>query len=249
MVAATDSGLNVEKPLTEVERVVDTFVAPSKTFTDIKHNASWWVPFLVIAAFWCGLAFVADAKIGLDTEVNNELQLTPKQADRLEKLSPEDRSAQLNARVKGTRVFWRYLAPIFALVMAAVTAGLMLGTFNFGFGARLRFNQCMANYMYSSLPLIIKVSIAILVFFLGAGEGFTFGNPVASNLGALVPIDLHFVHFLASAVDVFTIWSLILAGIGYSCLTGIKRSTCLTVIFVWWAVITVAISGVTALFA
>ena len=29
--------------LSEVERVIDTFVAPSKTFTDIRRNASWWM--------------------------------------------------------------------------------------------------------------------------------------------------------------------------------------------------------------
>ena len=29
--------------LSEVERVVDTFIAPTKTFTDILRSASWWL--------------------------------------------------------------------------------------------------------------------------------------------------------------------------------------------------------------
>ena len=33
--------------LSQVERVVDTFVAPSKTFADILRSTSWWLPFLI----------------------------------------------------------------------------------------------------------------------------------------------------------------------------------------------------------
>ena len=34
--------------LSQVERVVDTFIEPSKTFADIKRNRSWWLPFLIL---------------------------------------------------------------------------------------------------------------------------------------------------------------------------------------------------------
>ena len=35
------------KPLSQAERVVDTFIAPSKTFTDILRSSSWWLPWLI----------------------------------------------------------------------------------------------------------------------------------------------------------------------------------------------------------
>ncbi|MGB7554313.1 MAG: hypothetical protein WBM04_08060 [Candidatus Korobacteraceae bacterium] len=38
-----------QPPLSQAERVVDTFVAPSKTFTDIRRNATWWVPWVLIS--------------------------------------------------------------------------------------------------------------------------------------------------------------------------------------------------------
>ena len=34
-------------PLSQMERVIDTFVAPSKTFHDILRSASWWLPWLL----------------------------------------------------------------------------------------------------------------------------------------------------------------------------------------------------------
>ncbi|HEX8799974.1 MAG TPA: YIP1 family protein [Terriglobales bacterium] len=244
------SAIPVEgKPLTEVERVVDTFIAPSKTFTDIRRNASWWLPYILIAACWIAMAYVADSKVGFETIVNNQLRLSPKQADRLEQLPPDQRAEQTKAMVKGNRIFWFYIAPVAALLLAVIMAGIYMGTFNFGFGAELKFKQCLAVFMYASLPLIIKTGIAILVFFVGGGEGFTFQNPVASNLSGLVDPNSHFLYNVAANVDIFLIWTLILTGIAYSCLTRVKRSTCMAVVFAWWVVFTLFFSGLGALFA
>jgi hypothetical protein len=249
MSTAAQPTMTAERPLTEVERVVDTFVAPTKTFTDIRRNASWWLPYILIAASWVALAYVADSKVGFETIVNNQLRLSPKQADKLEQAPPDQRAEQMKAMVKGNRVFWTYIAPVAALLLAVIMAGIYMGTFNFGFGAELKFKQCIAVFMYASLPLIVKVGIAILVFFVGGGEGFIFQNPVASNLGGLVDPNSHFLYSVASNVDIFLFWTLILTGVAYSCLTRVKRSTCLAVVFVWWVVLTLFFSGLGALFA
>ena len=38
--------------LTQLQRIVNIFTAPSKTFTDIKRgHKSWWLPFVI----YCGL--------------------------------------------------------------------------------------------------------------------------------------------------------------------------------------------------
>jgi hypothetical protein len=42
-------------PLSEGARLVNTFIAPSKTFTDLGRNASWWAPFILISV--AALAF------------------------------------------------------------------------------------------------------------------------------------------------------------------------------------------------
>ena len=44
------------KPLSQVERVVDTFVAPTATFTDILRSTSWWLPFLLLVLVTTGVA-------------------------------------------------------------------------------------------------------------------------------------------------------------------------------------------------
>jgi hypothetical protein len=237
------------KPLTEMERVVDTFVAPSKTFTDIRRNASWWVPWLLMSVFGLAMVFVVDKKLGMDTAYENQLKLSPKQMDKIDQLPVDQKAAQMRIGATITRYF-AYCSPLLTIIFVGVIAGVLMATFNFGFSAEVKFKQAMAISMYAFLPGIIRALIAMGVVGMGAAEGFTFQNMVASNLGGLVdPTSSHFLYSVLTAIDAFNIWTLILTGIGYSCVTRVKRGTCMGVVFGWWAVVTLAGAGLGALFA
>jgi len=236
------------KALSEPERLVDTFVAPVKTFTDIKRNASWWVPWLIMAIVGWIWVYEVDKKVTMEKVVDNQMQLSPKQAAKLDQLSPGQRASQMETIIKFNRII-AYGYPIFSLIVVAILAVVLLGTFNFGFGAELKFNQCMAISMYAFLPGLIKVFLSMLVIAVGGGEGFTFQNPVASNLSGLVDPSSHFLYSIATSIDIFTIWTLVLTGIGYSCLTRVKRGTCMGVVFGWWVVALLLGAGIGALFA
>ncbi len=236
------------KPLSEGERIVDTFVAPTKTFTDIRRNASWWAPWLLMATV--GLIWVVevDKKIGMDKVAENQIALSPKQAAKLDQLPPDQRASQMEISTKITRVV-AYIYPVITLIVIAILAGVLMATFNFGFGASLTFRQCFAVSMYASLPGLVKVLLSILIVAVGSGEGFTFQNPVASNLSGLVDPSSHFLYSILSSLDVFALWSLVLTGIGYSCVTRVKRGTCMGVVFGWWAAFVLITSGIGSLFA
>ena len=235
-------------PLSQIERVVDTFVAPTKTFTDLRRSANWLVPLLLIVVATEALVFVADRRLGFEKIAENGLALQPKQAARLDQLSPEDRAKQMQTVAKVSAIA-SYASPIFVLVFLVIIAAVLLGTFNFGMGAELTFNQCMAVCMYTSLPLIIKDLLAILALMVGSGDGFTFQNPVASNLSGLVDTSSHFLYAVAMQLDIFAIWTLLLAGVAFSCLTKVKRGTCLAVVFGWWVVFVLGIAGFSAAFS
>jgi Yip1-like protein len=237
------------KPLTEVERVVDTFIAPSKTFTDIRGNASWWVPWLLMSIFGLAMVFVVDKKLGMDTAYENQLRLSPKQADKIDSLPADQKAKAIQVGATITRYF-AYGSPLLTIIFVGIMAGVLMATFNFGFGAEVKFQQAMAISMYAFLPTILKSLIAIGVLAMGAAEGFTFQNPVASNLGGLVdPTSSHFLYGVLAALDAFNIWILVLTGIGYACVTRVKRGTCMAVVFGWWVVVTLVGAGVGALFA
>jgi Yip1 domain len=237
-----------EKPLSEVERVVDTFIAPTKTFTDLRRSSNWLLPAALLVISTIAMIWAADSKIGFKTIVDNQLAMQPKAAERLDKLSPEDRARQMETIIKFNRIV-SYCSPVIVIVYLIIVAAVLLATFNFGLGTELTFNQCVAVCMYTALPGIIKALLAILVILLGATGNFTFQNPIASNLGGLVDPSSHFLYSLFTSIDVFTIWTLLLAGIAFSCLTKVKRSTCLAVVFGWWLVFILAASGVGAAFS
>ena len=52
--------------LSEPQRLVNTFIAPSKTFIDIRRNASWWVPFLLVCIFSISFFVMVDKRVGFD---------------------------------------------------------------------------------------------------------------------------------------------------------------------------------------
>lgn len=247
--ASVSSGAPLEqKPLSEVERVVDTFVAPSKTFSDLRRNANWFVPWLLLAIASVAMVLVVDKKLGMEKVVENQMALQPKAAARLDQLTPEQRASQIQTIVKFNRVIG-YAYPVVLVVILAIIAAVLMATFNFGLGAELSFNQSLAVSMYASLPGILKALIAMLAIAVGGGESFTFQNPVASNLSGLVDPSSHFLYSIATSLDIITIWTLVLTGIGFSCLTKVKRGVCLGVVFGWWAVVVLAGAGFGAIFS
>lgn len=237
-----------EKALSEVGRVLDTFVAPTRTFTDLRRKANWIVPWLLMSIASLALVVVVDKKLGMEKAVENQLALSPKQAAQLDNLPPEQRAARLETAVQFTRII-AYANPVMVIIILSVIAAVLLGTFNFGLGAELTFKQCLAVCMYASLPTIIKALLAILAIALGAGSAFTFQNPVASNLSGLVDPGSHFLYSVATSVDLFTIWVLVLEGIGFSCLTKLKRGACMAIVFGWWLVLVLGGAALSAAFS
>src|SRR5437868_13796677 len=74
--------------LSEAERILDTFVAPSKTFADIRRKASWWAPFVLLAIMAYAMVGTVSAKVGWDQVNENQMKMRPRQAQQLESLPP-----------------------------------------------------------------------------------------------------------------------------------------------------------------
>ena len=81
--------------LSQSSRVIDTFIAPSKTFTDINRNSSWWVPWVVISIFSMVFGLAVQQKIGFQRVAENQLHNTPKQLEQFEKLPAQQQAQQM----------------------------------------------------------------------------------------------------------------------------------------------------------
>lgn len=232
--------------LTQWQRVVDTFTAPSKTFADIKlGHKSWWLPFVIYVVL--GFAFYAavNSKIGMRTVVDNQIRLSPKSEERLAQLTPDQRESQMKISTTITQVIF-IATPVFLLGTGAAIALVLWGTINFGFGGKAKFGSIFTVWMYAMLPSIIKTVLGIVVIYSGvAPESFNIKNFAPTNLGAFLnPADIHpALYSLATSIDIITIWCLALVGIGTAIVAGVKRSSGYISSFGWWVIVVLIGAG------
>ena len=238
------------EPPSETARIIDTFVAPTKTFADLKRVSRWWSPFLLIVIASYALIGVAGQKIGWEQLTENGLRLQPKQAAQLEKLPADQRAAAMERAVKITRGI-SYAFPAINLILLLIITAVLMASFNFGAGAEIPFGTALGVVMYASLPGILKAVLAIASLMAGANpESFNFQNPVATNPGYFIdPVASPALFRLASAVDVIMIWTLVLAAIGFAAVSKLKRGTTFAVVFGWYIVFILAATALGALFA
>jgi len=236
---ATHESMPVSGGLSEGARLLNTLVAPTRTFTDLKRNARWWVPWLLMAAMSYAMVAVVASKIGLGQVSENQMKMNPSQMERLEKAPPEQQARAKAIGVTITKAI-SYSYPAISLVILTIIAAVLMGTFNFLAGADVPFKVALAVVMYASLPGIIKAALVVVSLLAGAApENFTFQNPLASNLGWLVdPGESRVLYTLGSAIDLFMFWTLALTAIGFTCVSKVKRGTAFAVVFGWWAVLT-----------
>jgi hypothetical protein len=237
--------------LSQWQRVTNTFTAPSKTFEDIKRgNKSWWLPF-VITILAGAVLYLAITEIVTWRQVFENLQREMPEFARhmMEQQPPEVRAA---AEAKGPinqAVTWA-LSPLGVLIMNLISAGVLLGTINFGFGGKAKFSSILAVTFYAGLvywPL--KLLLATIPIVAGAApEAFNISNPSPTNIGAfLVKQETPAVLYaLATGIDALFIWCLVLTSIGVATVAGVKRSSGYIAVFGWWVLILIISVGVAA---
>lgn len=231
-------------PLSQGARIVDTFIAPKKTFADIRRSANWLLPFLLVTIVGWALVYVAEQRIGLQKLVENDLHARPKQEAQFEKATPEVQAQQ----IKVTGIIYYVAIPVITLLIWVVMAALQFGTFKFVANADISYGKSLAVVAYAGLPLALRSLLAIVSVLAGASpDGFTINNPIASNPGYFMnPADHPFWYFIGSQVDLFLLWTLALTAIGFATAGKVKMGTAFTIVIAWWVVITLAFS---ALFA
>jgi hypothetical protein len=221
--------------LSQMERVVDTFIAPSKTFTDILRDSSWWLPYLLGAVVGLVFAFTILNKIGLPTLVDGVIHHSKMLEDQMANATP-DVAAKIHSRIE-TQFKFSYAAPVIGLVLGLICAGVLLGTANFVFGGKAKYKQMLAVWFYGTLPLVIFNLLIIVSAYAGlSGDSFDINNALGTNIGYyLAGGDTpHWLVALLSSIDVFAIWIALLLTIGVSIVAGIKRSSAAIVVFGWW---------------
>jgi hypothetical protein len=239
--------------LSEMQRVTSIFSAPSKTFEDIKRgNRSWWMPWVILAIFGYLFFAAVSYKVGMQTVVDNQMRMAgEKQQEQMAKMTPEQRELQSKWSLYITEGVF-VAGPVFVLVVAAVVSLVLWGTINFGFGGKASFGSIFAVWFFASLPEVFKTLLGIVVIFAGGTpETFNIKNYAPTNVAAFLPVmeTNKAVYALANSLDIVTIWSLVLMGMGIAIVAGVKRSSGYIAVFGWWVIIILISVGFAAAFS
>jgi len=139
--------------------------------------------------------------------------------------------------------------PLLLLAIVAVGSLGLWGTINFVFGGKAKYGSIFTVWMYAGLPGILKVLLGVIVIYAGtAPESFNIKNYAPTNLGAFLnPLETNpALYSLASAIDVTTIWTMVLLGMGTATVAGVKRNSGYIAVFGWWAIFVIIGVGIAA---
>jgi len=229
-----------EQGLSQWQRVADSFVAPQKTFDDIKRgNRSWWLPLIIAALFTYGLFGAIVQKIGMQQVVENQVHMDAKAQERMAQATPQQRELGNKVAVRITEGAF-IGGPVLGLIGAVVITLVLWDTINLGFGGKANFGNIIAVVYYGWLPSIVKALLGVAVIYAGmAPESFNIKNFAPTNLGAFLdPVDTNkALYALATSLDAITIWTLVLVSIGVATVAGVKRSSGYIAVFGWWIIV------------
>ena len=230
----------------EFSRLMGVFFEPKKAFADIAERPRWLVPTLIATVSALVLIYLFSTHVGWEPMLRRAFENNA----RVQQLTPEQRQSAFNLQMR--------IVPTFAYVGGALGApltfliggGIILGIVRVLLGVPIRFAQVFATMAYASLPRIIYSGLSIVVMFLKNPEDFDIQNSFASNPGAFMDPQnsSKFLYTLASQLDVFTIWVMLLIATGLKAAGG-KRLTfggALFAVALPWAVYVLIRGGLAA---
>jgi len=233
----------------EASRLAGVFFEPSKTFADIAARPSFWVPLILSIAF--GLLYITlyTQHVGWERMIRHQMETSSRAAQ----LTPEQREtqAQMGAKFAPVIGYVGILAgiPIALVIWAAVLLGIVKGIMS----VPIRFKQTFAIVCYAGLPGVIFMLLAIAVMFLKSPDDFNLQNPLVFNPAAFMDqaTASKFVYSVASSLDLFRIWTMLLIGIGLKAAAGRKMSTggAMAAVFVPWAIWTLCAGALAGIFS
>jgi len=199
--------------INHLERLIGVFFSPGPTFAKIVAAPSWILPMVLLVVLSAISVTVLNQRMDWRSYVSQQIDKSSGGAD----LSADQKEQRVAGGAKMAPIFaYVFGVPAVAIVIVVVAA-LMLVAYNLLAGANVNFATSMAIVSHAFLVTILSTAIFLLVVMLKPYGTIDLDNPVATNLGALVPEDApKWLLKLGISFDVFTFWILILMAIGFA---------------------------------
>jgi Yip1-like protein len=239
-------------------RLVGVLFSPGETFQDINRKPTWLVPILIgiVIALGTNLFFTWRVKPDWERIMRDQVN---RQLERSGQPRPPD--DQIDTQVRMMAGFAKF-GPLFAIAIVPIYILILSGIFALGLmliQAKTTFKKILSVVTWSSTATGLISAIVIMASLMARDQESLAsldptqqGNLTATNLGVLLPADMSApIRAVASSIDIFTIWFLILLSIGFAAIAGarnIKTAKTGTLVFGLWALWLVIRAGWAAMF-
>ena len=200
-------------PVSSFGRVLGAIFDPKPTFASIAERPTWIVPVVLSTIMFLGVVGVFSARGGWPSF----FQKQDAKSSRFQQMTQEQQEKTYEGQVKYGPRFSYGEGVVFPILSVVIVAAIYMLLFRLAAATEVPFATSMGIVAYAWMPFLIHGLLSILVLFLKDPATVDLQNLVASNPGALLGDDAaKWLVALLSSIDIFTIWVLVLLGIGFS---------------------------------
>jgi len=233
--------------LGEVGRITGVFLDPKKAFADIAARPGWIVPIVLLVVVGLVFTYLFTTRVGWDRYFHQIAETN----SRMQQMDAQARENAIQMQSKFAPIGGYVFSVVGTAIMALIVGGVIVLVSKMA-GASLKFKQAFAIGAWAMLPRFIAGILAIVVMFIKNPEDFNLQNPLAFNLGAFMeppPNSGKFIYSLATSIDLFTIWSILLVAVGISVAARkVPFSKAVMLVVVPWLIWVLAASGLAGMF-
>ncbi len=227
----------MKKPLSdqlvrqEWGRLVDVLLHPVKAFDDIRVRPGWIVPVTMVTLVGTLHIFLVSHSVGMEQALQNEYDI-----------SQNDLDMRDSAAMFASAGIFYILIPLGYLVSIVMTAAVLTGLFGRLRGGSLGFRHSIAIASYANLPFFASTLLTMLI--LPLLDPAEVDLDITLGLGAALLLQESTnspeLFELASSINVFSIWSLLLVAVGVSTVTQtVTLRTSILILAPLWSVLLV----------
>jgi hypothetical protein len=244
----------VEEParLGPLQRLGGTLFSPGETFEDVNRKPTFIVPIIIAMVVAVASTTFFDWRVKPDWDQIMRTQIKKRTEKSGQSLTPD----QIETQVNVGKTVAKFM-PLIQIVATPIVYVILAGIFALGMmliQAKTTFKKILSVVAWTSAAtgiVVAIVGVAVLMVRdpseLRTLDPSQFGSIAPTNIGAFLASDAAAaLRALATSIDVFTIWWLILLSIGFAAIAGSKKITSSktgTIVFGFfaiWVVIKVA---------
>lgn len=218
------------KPQSFFSRLTGVLFTPGETFAEIGQAPRVLIPMLCLALLVMAAQYIVANRYGFENITRKQIEMQTQMMEKFNAPPEQIEAAKTKAEeqlkpeniAKG-KIRSAAGAGVGILVIVLIVAGVFK-LFSMIMGASNTFKGVLSAVAFAYLAVgIVSLVVTIISVYLKSPEDIDVMNPVASNLGAILTMVNaglpKFVTGLASYLDVFGIWRIVLLSIGCAAVT------------------------------